>query len=226
MNKCFVVVPCYNEKEVLRRVVEELLVYKLEVVVVDDGSTEATKTLLSGLNIHFLAHGINLGQGAALQTGMSYALQAGADYIIHFDADGQHDARYIPIFLRHLQQNNLDIVLGSRFLDADATKEVPSHRRILLRIARWFNWCATGLLLSDAHNGFRVLSRNAAEKIVFTENRMAHATEILSLIKKHRLSYDELPIIIQYTAYAMGKGQRNSDAINIVFDILLNKIFR
>lgn len=226
MSKCFVLVPCYNENEVLSKVVEELRTYDVEVVVIDDGSSIDTFSFVQDLNVHFLEHGINLGQGAALQTGMSYALRQGANYIIHFDADGQHDARYIPIFLTHLQQNNLDIVLGSRFLDVDATKEVPSHRRILLRIARWFNWCATGLLLSDAHNGFRVLSRKAAEKIIFTENRMAHATEILSLIKKHRLRYDELPITIRYTAYAMGKGQRNSDAINIVFDILLNKLFR
>ena len=86
-------------------------------------------------------------------------------------------------------------------------------------MARWVNGMITGLWLTDAHNGFRALNRTALEKIQLTENRMAHATEILSLIKNANLSVKEIPVTITYTEYSMQKGQSMWNAVNILFDL-------
>src|SRR5579871_1057556 len=88
----FVIVPAYNENAVLRSTVLDLLAFGYSVVVVDDGSATPAADCLNGLSVYSLRHEINLGQGAALQTGTDFALCRGARIVVHFDADGQHDA--------------------------------------------------------------------------------------------------------------------------------------
>ena len=103
MKHVYIVIPSYNEGEALRGTVESLLPCGYEIVVVDDGSREDPRGLLADLPIHYLRHPINLGQGAALQTGMDYAKAQGAEAVVHFDADGQHDPNDIPQFLTMLE---------------------------------------------------------------------------------------------------------------------------
>ena len=182
MKNVYVVIPSYNEGSVLRRTVESLLPCGYEVVVVDDGSREDPRSMLADLPVHYLRHPINLGQGAALQTGMDYAKAQGAEAVVHFDADGQHDENDIPKFLEALAAG-ADVVVGSRFLRQSDLALVPRGKRILLRCARLVNGLFTGMWLTDAHNGFRALGCKALEVIDLTENRMAHATEIMSQIR-------------------------------------------
>lgn len=223
-SRLYVVVPAYNEAPTIRMVVEELLVYKYIVVVVDDGSAKSLADSLTGLPVHYLKHGVNLGQGAALQTGMEYALSQGASYIATFDADAQHRASDIEKMKEAMDKNQLDIVLGSRFLLP--SRQIPFSRKLLLQLARFLNFLFTGLYLTDAHNGLRLLNQKAAETIVLKENRMAHATEILSQINTHRLKYSEVPVQISYSAYSLQKGQTNWSGFRILIDLLLAKIFR
>jgi len=218
----FIVIPCYNETEVIADTVRSLQKFPYKVVVVDDGSLTPVEQYLSGLHVYYIRHRINLGQGAALQTGMQFALEQGADAVIHFDADGQHNPNDIPVMLNALREKNVDVVLGSRFINPEDTKEIPPVRKIILRIARLVNGIFTGLWLTDAHNGFRCLSRKALQSIYIKENRMAHATEILQLIKKKSLSYVEVPTHITYTQYSMKKGQSSLNSINIFIDLVLN----
>lgn len=218
----FIVIPCYNEGEVLKRNVQELLDLDYQVIVVDDGSAVAPWEQLKELPIHFLRHCINLGQGAALQTGMEYAKKLGAEAVIHFDADGQHSPSDIPALISALK--DCDIALGSRFLRREDWLKVPFMKRLLLRCARVVNFVFTGLWLSDAHNGFRALGPRALGCIDLTENRMAHATEILSQIKTHGLSWREVPTTICYTSYSRQKGQKWYNSFNILIDLILNKI--
>jgi glycosyltransferase involved in cell wall biosynthesis len=220
----FVIVAAYNEGRVLRHTVAPLLEQGYSVVVVDDGSADDTFAAARGLPVHCLRHAVNLGQGAALQTGMSYALQKGAEILVHFDADGQHSAGELPRFLRPIELGTADVVLGSRFhLAADAST-VPASRRRLLRCAVLVNVALTGLWLTDAHNGFRAFSHSAAAKIDLRQNRYAHASEILSQIRAHRLRYVEAPTTVVYTDYSLAKGQSMWNAFNIVFDLLLGKL--
>lgn len=221
----YIVIPAYNEGSVVRRTVQSLKdVY--EIVVVDDASDDNTANAVRDLRIHYLRHEINLGQGAALQTGMDYARQRGADIVVHFDADGQHNPDDIARFIDVLQTQRVDIVLGSRFLRDEDLLAVPTLRRGLLRVARIVNGLLTGVWLSDAHNGFRVMNRKALQIIRLKENRMAHATEILMQIRRQRLVYTESPSHIIYTDYSQQKGQRWQGAFNILVDIIINKYLR
>jgi glycosyltransferase involved in cell wall biosynthesis len=220
----FCIVPAYNEQAVIRGVLQQLLAGGYEVVVIDDGSAEDMTQYVEGLPVHFLQHAVNLGQGAALQTGIDYALEKGAQWLVTFDADGQHDVKDIEKLLQPLQSGAADVALGSRFLE-DAWHNASRGRRITLQLARRINYFFTGLMLSDAHNGMRAFSRAAAQKITITENRMAHATEILIRIRRARLRYREVPVHILYTDYSREKGQSFFSSIRIFFDLVLHKLF-
>ncbi|MBP5671271.1 MAG: glycosyltransferase family 2 protein [Victivallales bacterium] len=219
----YIVIPSYNEGEALRRTVESLLPCGYEIIVVDDGSREDPRRMLEDLPIHYLRHPINLGQGAALQTGMDYAKAQGAEVVIHFDADGQHDKNDIPQFLSALEAG-AEVVIGSRFLRDSDLALVPKGKRILLRCARLVNGIFTGMWLTDAHNGFRALNRKALESIDLMENRMAHASEIMSQIRAAKLKVAEVPVTIRYTEYSKAKGQKWTNSLNILIDLILNKI--
>ncbi len=222
----FVVVPAYNEGRVVRASLRPLVEAGYSVVVVDDGSSDNTWRQLKGLGVYRLRHPFNLGQGAALQTGVSYALQAGAGFILHFDADGQHSMEDIPGLLAPVMAAQADVALGSRFLREEDWREVPAGRRVLLKGAVVVNWLLTGLWLTDAHNGARALSRAAAQKIVLRENGFAHATEILQQIRVHGLRFVERPTRIRYTEYSMFKGQRMWHAFDVFVDLLIKRVLR
>ena len=224
-NQTFVVIPSYNEGKAIRQTIMSLR-GQYEVVLVDDCSSDGTLEAVQDLPVHYLRHEINLGQGAALQTGMEYAYRQGATVVVHFDADGQHNADDIPRFIDALDKQQVDIVLGSRFLRDDDVKAIPPARQVLLRVARIVNGLVTGLWLTDAHNGFRVMNRTALSAIHLRENRMAHATEILIQIRRTNLRYAELATHIIYTDYSQAKGQRWQGAFNILFDVFVNKYFR
>ena len=222
-HSVYIIVPCFNEGEQLRATVTELLERGYGVVVVDDGSKTSAWNMLSDLPIHFLRHSINLGQGAALQTGMEYCRRLHASAVVHFDADGQHSPDDIAPFIDAL--NECDIILGSRFLQKSNTSQIPITRRLLLQCARLVNYLFTGLWLTDAHNGFRALNAKALEQIELKENRMAHATEILMQIKNNQLRWKECPCTVRYTEYSKKKGQKWYNSIDILLELILGKLF-
>jgi len=209
----------------IRKTLSELINLGYSTVVVDDGSTQKIFEEINGLPVIYAKHRINLGQGAALQTGVEIALQRGAELIVHFDADGQHSAEDISRMIQPILEYKADIVIGSRFLNRKDSDAIPIKKRILLRTARLVNWSLTGMWLSDAHNGFRAMNRLAGEKVIIRENRMGHASEILIHIRRHKLRYTERATHITYSAYSEAKGQSAFNSINIVIDLLLNKIF-
>ena len=129
----FVVIPAYNEGEVIARTVAELIPFGYTPVVVDDGSAEPASRYLAGLPVRYLRHLGNLGQGAALQTGMEYAVSQGARIIVHFDGDGQHCPALIERLIEPIVSGGFDVVLGSRFLDPADRRQVPLKKRILLK---------------------------------------------------------------------------------------------
>jgi glycosyltransferase involved in cell wall biosynthesis len=224
LSEVFIIIPCFNEHFLIKETVLSVIDRGWNIIVVDDGSKEGIYELLSELPIHFLQHPINLGQGAALQTGMDYAAKCNADIVAHFDADGQHRVQDLQKAIETIQKGNVDIVMGSRFLDTSDTKQIPKLRRYILILAKFVNGCFSGLWLSDAHNGLRALNRRAFTSIRLRENRMAHATEILQEIKQHNLRWQEIPVKVIYSKYTQEKGQSNWNALNIFFDLIIRKI--
>ncbi len=222
----FLTIPVYNEARVIRTSLQPLITEGYTVIAVDDGSSDDTWSILRDIPVTALHHPINLGQGAALQTGMTYALENGAKYIVHFDADGQHRIEDIDVLVEPLINGEADVVLGSRFLRRSDTQSVPAMKRMLLRVGVIVNGLLTGMWLTDAHNGFRSFTREAASRINLCENRFAHASEILYQIRHAHLRWIERPTTIDYTEYSKEKGQSSWNAIKIVIDLVLRRIFR
>ena len=224
-KKIVVVVPAYNEGPVLLQVIDSLSDAGMTVIVVDDGSDEPVKNLIGKRPVVLISHQVNLGQGAAIQTGLSYAKRYDPDIVITFDADDQHDINDIPAMITPVLNGSADIVLGSRFLH-QSTLHIPPVRKILLYTARFIESLFSGIKLTDAHNGFRVFGRAAIEKIEITENRMAHASEIIFLVSKYKLRWKEVGVHVRYTDYSKKKGQTKRDSIKVLFDLVLHKFFK
>ncbi|MGE8187904.1 glycosyltransferase family 2 protein [Pseudomonas sp. NPDC086278] len=221
-NDLWVVIAAFEEGTVIAETVSTLMRFVSNIVVVDDCSRDRTSTIALSAGAHVLSHPINLGQGAALQTGITYALQQGAEHIVTFDADGQHDAREIGPMLDALIESKADLVLGSRFLGK--TKNISKSRRLLLSAALFYTRITARIKITDVHNGFRILTRKFCESFEFQQNRMAHASEILDYIAAHRTPFIEFPVTISYTEYSMRKGQKSINAIRILMELLMGRI--
>ena len=220
-SKVFVVVPSYNEGPVIIDTLQTLLKTGYQIILVDDGSTDETATLAQSQPIYYIQHKVNLGQGAALQSGMQYALELAAEIVVHFDADGQHQIDDLEKLIDPILHNKTDIALGTRF--RKSSSHVPFSKKILLRLGILLNGILTGIWLSDAHNGLRAMNKTALSAIQLRVNGMAHASEILMEIKKHKLRFIEVPVKIQYTAYSTDKGQSIWNSLHILTDLLVRK---
>jgi polyprenyl-phospho-N-acetylgalactosaminyl synthase len=211
----YVVIAAYNEAPVIRAVVAEVAAQGYPVVVVDDGSRDDTAAAARMPGAVVLRHAINLGQGAALQTGIDYALRRGAARLVTFDADGQHAAEDIAALVAQLATH--DVALGSRFLGKPMVG-ANRGRRILLRSATRLSNRLSGLRLTDAHCGLRAFRASAAPALRITQDRMAHASEILRKIRVGRLRVVEVPVEVKYTEHSLRKGQGGFQAVRILFD--------
>lgn len=218
------VIAAYNEAARIRATLDDARPYVDAMVVVDDCSYDETSARALEGGAHVIRHVINRGQGAALQTGMDYALRVlQADAIVHFDADGQMTGSEIPMMIALIAAGEADVVLGSRFLGIEALN-MPPVRRFMVRLATVFTIVLSGIRVTDTHNGFRALSRKAASDIRISLDRMAHASEILDLIKAKRLRYVERPVTIRYSEATLKKGQSTIKAVMTAKDILQKKI--
>lgn len=224
LRETFVVVPAYNEVRVIGDVVRGLLATFANVVVVDDASSDGTAAVLKDLPVTVVRHLINLGQGAALQTGITLALERGASCIVTFDADGQHRVEDAEHAVRTLGGAGCDVVCGSRFLGTRSN--VPPVRKMILKLAVGLANLTTGTRMTDAHNGLRALSRKAASCLDLSQSGMAHASQIISQLRQHGMQIREVPVQIHYTEYSLAKGQSSLNSINILFDLLIGRFLK
>jgi len=224
LRETFVVVPAYNESRVIGDVVQGLAASFPHVVVVNDGSSDDTAAVLKGLPVTVVTHHINLGQGAALQTGITHALERGATYIVTFDADGQHRVEDAVSAVRLLREGSCDVVCGSRFLGTGSN--VPRVRKMVLKTAVALANLTTGTRMTDAHNGLRALSRRAASCLDLWQSGMAHASEIISQLRAHKMVIREVPVQIHYTEYSLAKGQSSLNSINILLDLVIGRFLK
>jgi glycosyltransferase involved in cell wall biosynthesis len=214
------IVPAFNEAARIGGVVQSLRTVIDTVIVVDDASRDDTAVRARAAGAVVLRHAINRGQGAAIETGHAYARALNAEYVVHFDGDGQFDVLDILPALGALKAAHADVLFGSRFLSKESLSHVPQFkRRILLPLARYIDRAFGAVPLTDAHNGFRILSQHAVQTIRIRQDRMAHATEIPQQVAAHRLPYIEFPVRVSYHEY----GQSSIAGIKIITDLFLNK---
>lgn len=222
--KVVALIPAYQEETRIAASVRDARLFVDAVVVVDDCSRDNTGAVAREAGAIVLRHVINRGQGAALQTATEYALRVlGADAVVHFDADGQMAGHEIPMMLEPIRAGEAEVVLGSRFLGKSTN--MPITRLVANRAARLFTLAISGIGLTDVHNGFRALSRRAAEELTITIDRMAHASQIQDLIVVKRLRYVERPVTITYTDETLAKSPSSLRAFGVVKDILKDKFF-
>lgn len=168
MKKVCVIIPCYNEAENISATVKDVLAhnsdkFELLPLVINDFSADETFTAASEAGGTVLDLPCNLGVGGAVQTGFKYALRNKFDYAIKFDGDGQHKAEYIATLLEPLENDNADMVIGSRFCqEHDGFKSTPT-RMVGIKLFRCLNSFLTGQTVTDNTSGFRAYSREALE---------------------------------------------------------------
>lgn len=195
-------IPAFNEETLLSKVIEEAKKYVDRVVVCDDGSTDKTSEIAKGSGAEIICHDKNKGYGAAIISLFEYSRNNNADIMVTLDGDGQHDASQIPLLIDTLQHHNVDVVVGSRFLDKGAA--APGYRKRGIKIITSATNYGTDLKVSDSQSGFRAYSKDAISAIHPTESGMSVSTEILLKVSNKGLSLAEVPISVSY-------GQDTSD---------------
>ncbi|HEX7302908.1 glycosyltransferase family 2 protein [Lentzea sp.] len=216
----WLVVPVYNEAQVIGDVMRNALQTFPNIVCVDDGSRDGSADAIRATGAHLVSHPVNLGQGAALQTGVEYAReQPGAAYFVTFDADGQHQVADVLRMLERLRAEPFDIIVGTRFKGDDS--HIPLIKRVVLKTVVAVSPRLRKLKLSDAHNGLRVFNKKVADEMAITLNGMGHASEIVEMIARKDWRVTEEQVEILYTEYSMSKGQSLINGVNILFDSAL-----
>lgn len=228
----WLVIPVYNEGEVIRDVLVDASKTFPNIVCVDDGSSDDSVAQIRSAaadvestqtgGIHLVRHPVNLGQGAAIQTGVEYArARPNARYFVTFDADGQHRVDDVIAMIDRLRTEPVDIIVGTRFADG-RSESVPLLRRIVLRTVVFLSPRTRRLGLSDAHNGLRAFNKTVADELDLLMAGMSHASEFVALIDHHHWRVAEQPVTILYTDYSRAKGQSLINGVNIVADGLLH----
>jgi glycosyltransferase involved in cell wall biosynthesis len=216
-----VVVPAFNEASRISSTIAELKNYFSEIIVVDDGSSDATFDVAVSAGVYPVRHPMNLGQGAALQTGIKVALlDPTIEAILTFDADGQHSIESALNLIEEIRTSGCGIILGSRYCPGAERINMPLKKKIILRLAILFTRFDSGLKVTDTHNGLRVMSREFANSLRIKQHGMAHASEILNHVSNSGVKWKEVPVRIYYTEYSNKKGQSVWNSVNIITELL------
>ena len=213
----WIVVPAFNEAGMIGEVIADLRSVFSNVVCVDDGSRDDTGEVALRAGAHLVRHPVNLGQGAAIQTGVEYARrQPGAQVFATFDADGQHRVKDLVTMIDRLGTGDVDVVIGTRF--GRGVSRPPLLKRVVLQTATRLSPRGRKLGLTDTNNGLRVFNKTVADGLDITMNGMSHATEFIMLIAENRWRVAEEPVEVLYTDYSQSKGQPLLNGVNIIFD--------
>jgi len=189
-------IPAFNVEKSISDVIKRSLQYVDKVIVCDDGSTDNTAKIAKESGAQVITHEKNQGYGGAIITLFDAARKEKADVMVTLDSDGQHNPDEIPLLLNKLDEKNLDVVIGSRFLDNKS--KPPRYRKAGIKMITSASNLGTDFKITDSQSGFRAYSRRAIENIHPTEKGMATSTEILQKISNKGLTVDEVPITIIY----------------------------
>jgi len=223
------VIPAYNEGSRIAGVVGDARKYVEKVIVVDDGSTDATAKHAEEAGALVLHHADNSGAGAATMTGIEAARALGATIVVTLDADEQHDPMDIPSLLAALREHHADVVFANRFGPTPGGKmrnNIPFIRRIFNNIGNIVTLLATGKWIADSQCGFKVFGPKALKEIDLKTSGFEFCTEIVREAAEHRWRIAEVPVKVMYSEYTLAKGQSFANGMRTAFKILLRSFLR
>lgn len=224
MKNVVVVIPAYNEERTIGTVVLQALSAGFKnVVVIDDGSKDATADRARDVGAIVYSHPTNCGVGAATTTGFAVAKRMNADIVVTIDADEQHDASEIGKVIQPILDNEVDIVVGSRFLQEN---KIPVERVVYNKIGNVISFALSGVRLRDSQSGFRAFSRKALEKIQISMGNYEFWIEVNREIRQRMLRHKEVPIGVSYSQYSRGKGQSFAVGVDTLFRLIVRSLMR
>ena len=218
IDNVHILIPVYNEQKMISEVVLKLKKHFSNIVVVNDGSTDSTLEILSQLEVVALNHFLNLGQGAAISTGINYIKNLKNSLaVITFDADGQHSVNDAVNFANEIVKCDEGIIFGSRFLEHKMN--IPPLKRFALKAVTYFTNKLTNMNLTDSHNGLKAYKTDALKDINVTIDGFAFESEIINIVSRNNISYKEMPTNTIYTSYSKNKGQKLRNGLIILEDL-------
>jgi polyprenyl-phospho-N-acetylgalactosaminyl synthase len=219
--------PAHNEarviREVLARVPATVRGMAVTTIVVDDGSTDQTGQIARAAGVTVIRHITNLGVGAATITGMRLACYLGADFVVTMDSDGQHDPQEITPLVEALLDGPFDVVIGSRLLSPEGMPFSRFSANLLLNVVTFVVY---GKIVSDSQSGFKVMSRQALERMNLKSPGYEICSEIVGELYRNHLRYKSLPVKAVYTKYSQAKGQHFLNGVNLILDLLMRLMRR
>lgn len=200
MASGLIIIPAYNEGQNIGNVLDEIIDMDLDIdiLVVDDGSFDNTRHIVTEKGVDIISHPYNLGYGAALQTGFKYAVKEGYRYVIQFDGDGQHHCEYIRDMMREIEEGEYDIIIGSRFL-ANKGHKIDILKILVIYLLRILIKIFTGKKVTDPTSGFQGLSHRTLKYYSLMGNFPYDYPDADIIIQMLRLKYNlkEIPINIK-----------------------------
>ena len=190
-------IPAYNEEKNIAGIISKLKKYTDSIIVCDDGSSDLTGDISEQLGAIVIKHSKNRGYGAAINSLFLKAKELESDVFLTLDADGQHRVEDIPIVTNPIIKNEVDLVIGSRFLDTKS-EEMPNYRKVGIKIITKITNLSIKEKLTDSQSGFRAYSRKALQEITPTDDGMGVSTEILIKASNLELKVAEVPIKVNY----------------------------
>lgn len=219
-------IPAYNEEHTIGSVVTLTKRHVEQVVVIDDGSKDRTSLIAQSLGAVVIRHRTNEGKGKAVQDAFKIAAKNKADILVILDADGQHDPDAIPDLIKPITNGKADIVVGSRFLDKNGTKEMPGHRKVGNKVLSVATKLGTGQDITDSQSGFRVFSKKAFTKMIVVENGFAIESEMFMEAANKGLKVIEIPISCKYEnlhAHTKGAASQGITVLSVILAMIRDR---
>jgi len=194
-SKGLIIVPAFNEENNIGTTIKEIQNCRInfDILIIDDGSTDATVEVARSNNVSVVSLPFNLGIGGAVQTGFKFALRNGYEYAIQVDADGQHIPSEIEKLLKPLNEEKFDVVIGSRYLDKN-DYQAPFLKRVGAVIFMGLIFLAIGQKVKDSTSGFRAYNRRAIEFLSRTYSDDYPEVEAVTVLGKNGFRIKEIPV--------------------------------
>jgi glycosyltransferase involved in cell wall biosynthesis len=220
----YIVIPAYNEATRLPGVLKRILHLGYEhIIVVDDGSSDNTSDVARDHGVSVVRHPINLGVGAATQTGIAFALRNGARYIVTLDGDHQHLPEDIEQLLVAIRDSDKDMIIGSRFMKLE--NEIPPIRFFYNKVGNIVTFIVTGKYVTDSQSGMKVISRKFAKDTYINCNGFEFCVEMIRNASRHNYKIGEIPISVKYSKETMQKGQSFVNGVRMIGRLIRMNFF-